>query len=238
MKIALLGYGKMGKTIEKLALEKGHAIVFKSNQKTSEGNFESADVAIEFSSPEAAIQNISKALDGRIPIVSGTTGWLEDYDKMANLCHERNGSFIYASNFSIGVNLFFSINEFAAKLLAPWKDYNVSIKEIHHTEKKDAPSGTAISIAEGILKFSDKRDWKLDGTKQDELRVVAKREKDVKGTHIVSYDSEIDTISIKHEAHSREGFAMGAIMAAEWLQNKKGIFTMKDVLGIKTDAKS
>ncbi len=233
MKIALLGYGKMGKTIEKLALEKGHSVVFKSTSNSEEGNFDAAEVAIEFSSPDAAVANISKALKAGIPVVSGTTGWLKNYDEMVNLCEKRNGSFITASNFSVGVNLFFSINEYAAKLMAPWKEYNVSVEEIHHLEKKDAPSGTAITIAEGILKHSDKKDWKLNTSEENSLNITAKREEEVKGTHIVSYDSSIDTISLKHEAHSREGFALGAILASEWLQKKKGIYTMKDVLGIK-----
>lgn len=238
MKIALLGYGKMGKTIEKLALEKGHSVVFKSTSESAEGNFEDAEVAIEFSSPEAAVLNISKALEAGIPIVSGTTGWLEKYNEMVNLCEKRNGSFITASNFSIGVNLFFSINEYAAKLMAPWKEYNVSVEEIHHLQKKDAPSGTSITIAEGILKHSDKKDWKLNtsdisaAAEENSLNITAKREEDVKGTHVVLYDSGIDTISFKHEAHSREGFAKGAILAAEFLKDKKGIFTMKDVLGL------
>lgn len=232
MKIALLGYGKMGKIIEKMALEKGHSVVFKRMSNSSEGNFEDADVAIEFSSPEAAFDNISKALNAGIPIVSGTTGWLDKYDEITKLCEDRNGSFIYASNFSVGVNLFFSINDYAAKLMAQWKEYDVSVEEIHHTEKKDAPSGTAITIAENILKYSEKEEWKLDGNKESELKITAKREEDVKGTHIVQYESSIDTISLKHEAHSREGFAKGAILAVEWLMNKKGIFTMKNVLGI------
>lgn len=233
MKIALLGYGKMGRTIEKMALEKGHSVVFKSTSESSEGKLEDAEVAIEFSSPEAAVNNISHALEARIPIVSGTTGWLKKYDEMVKLCENRNGSFIYASNFSVGVNLFFSINEYAAKLMADWQEYDVSVEEIHHLEKKDAPSGTAITIAEGILKHSDKENWKLDVSEGNVLNITAKREEDVKGTHIVSYDSSIDTISFKHEAHSREGFAKGAILAAEWLQNKEGVFTMKDVLGIQ-----
>lgn len=233
MKIALLGYGKMGKTIEKLALEKRHSIIFKSTSGFSEGNFEAADVAIEFSSPEAAVQNISKAFEAGIPVVSGTTGWLEKYDEMVKLCEKCNGSFITASNFSVGVNLFFSINEYAAKLMAPWKDYSVSVEEIHHLQKKDAPSGTAITIAEGILKYSDKQNWKLNTSEENSLNIIAKREEDVKGTHSVFYDSSIDTISLKHEAHSRDGFALGAILAAEYLKDKKGIFTMKDVLGLK-----
>lgn len=233
MKIALLGYGKMGKIIEKMALEKGHSVVYKSMSNSSEGNFEDADVVIEFSSPEAAFNNISKALEAGKPIVSGTTGWLNRYGEITKLCEDRNGSFIYASNFSVGVNLFFSINEYAGKLMAQWKEYNVSVAEIHHTEKKDAPSGTAITIAETILKYSEKEEWKLDGNKENELKISAKREEDVKGTHIVQYKSSIDTISLKHEAHSREGFAKGAILAAEWLKNRTGIFTMKNVLGIE-----
>lgn len=233
MKIALLGYGKMGKTIEKLALEKGHSIVYKSTSDSSQGNFMEAEVAMEFSSPEAAVKNISKALKADIRVISGTTGWLKKYDEMVKLCEDRNGSFIYASNFSVGVNLFFSINEYAAKLMAAWEEYNVSVEEIHHLEKKDAPSGTAITIAESILQYSDKETWKLEASAEEEdniLNITAKREEDVKGTHIVSYKSSIDTISFKHEAHSREGFAKGAILAAEWLQDKKGVFTMKDVL--------
>lgn len=232
MKIALLGYGKMGKTIERLALESGHSIVFKSWLESSEGNIEDAEVAIEFSSPEAAVSNIKKALEADIPIVSGTTGWLESYDEMVKLCEKRNGSFIYASNFSVGVNLFFSINEYAAKLMAQWKEYNVSVEETHHLEKKDAPSGTAITIAESILKYNSKKEWNLDSNSNEVLSITAKREEDVKGTHIVSYESYIDTISLKHEAHSREGFAKGAILAAEWLKDKKGVFSMKDVLGL------
>src|SRR5690606_26910902 len=211
MKIALLGYGKMGKTIENLALEKGHSIVYKSTSTSEEGNFEEAELAIEFSSPEAAVKNISKALKANIPVVSGSTGWLEKYDEMVSLCKSRNGSFIYASNFSVGVNLFFKINEYVAKLMAPHKEYDVSVEEIHHLQKKDAPSGTAISIAEGILKHNDKKDWKLETDQRDLLNIIAKREEDVKGTHIVHYTSSVDTISLKHEAHSREGFAKGAI---------------------------
>ena len=233
MKIALLGYGKMGKTIETLALQKGHSVVFKSTIENSEGNIEDADIAIEFSSPEAAVSNISKALVAGIPIVCGTTGWLANYNEMVKLCENSNGSFIYASNFSVGVNLFFNINEYAARLMAQWKEYDVSIEEIHHLEKKDAPSGTAITIAEGILKYNDKNNWKLNSREQDSLNITAKREEDVKGTHKVSYNSSIDTISFIHEAHNREGFAKGAILAAEWLKDKKGVFSMKDVLGLK-----
>ncbi len=233
MKIALLGYGKMGKTIEKLALQKGHSIVFKTSTKASKDKISKADIAIEFSTPEASVSNISLCLNNNIPIVSGTTGWLTKYNEMVKLCENRNGSFIYASNFSIGVNLFFSINEYVSKLIKPWKDYQVSMEEIHHTQKLDAPSGTAITLAEGIINNSEKKGWKLENPSQDEIKIIAKRIDDVKGTHIINYDSEIDTISIKHEAHSREGFALGALLAAEWLVNKKGVYTMKDVLQIK-----
>ena len=233
MKIALLGYGKMGKTIEKLALEKGHTVVYKNTSDWEEGDFQNAEVVIEFSTPDSAVKNISKALEADLPIVSGTTGWMENYNAITKLCEKRNGSFIYASNFSVGVNLFFNISTYAAKLMSAYKEYDVSIEEIHHLEKKDAPSGTAITMANGILKYSDKKDWKLNSSEDDILNIIAKREHDVKGTHHVHYTSKIDTISLTHEAHSREGFASGALLAAEWLQNKKGIFSMQDVLGIK-----
>jgi len=223
----------MGKTIEKLALEKGHTIVSRINRSSSKEELLKADIAIEFSTPEAAVSNIKYCLENGIPIVSGTTGWLEHYDEMIKLCENRNGSFIYASNFSIGVNLFFSINEYVSNLMKPWKEYQISIEEIHHTEKLDAPSGTAITLAEGIVKNSDKKNWKLNEAAEDTIKITAKRMHEVKGTHIINYDSNIDIISIKHEAHSREGFALGAILAAEWLADKKGIFTMKDVLQIK-----
>jgi 4-hydroxy-tetrahydrodipicolinate reductase len=233
MKIALLGYGKMGKTIEKLALEKGHTIVSRINRDSLKEELLKADIAIEFSTPEAAVSNIKFCLENGIPIVSGTTGWLEHYDEMIKLCESRNGSFIYASNFSVGVNLFFSVNEYVSNLMKPWKEYQISIEEIHHTQKLDAPSGTAITLAEGIVKNSDKKNWKLNEAADGTIKITAKRMDDVKGTHIINYDSDIDTISIKHEAHSRDGFALGALLAAEWLADKKGIFTMKDVLQIK-----
>ncbi len=223
----------MGKTIEKLALKKGHKIVLKASSKDSFIDLSETDVAIEFSTPDSAIQNIKTCFEQNTPVVSGTTGWLDNFNEMIKLCENRNGSFIYASNFSVGVNLFFSISEYVSKLMKSWKEYDVSIKEIHHTEKKDAPSGTAISLAEGILKNSDKQSWILDSNSEDELNITAKRIEDVKGTHIISYDSNIDSISIKHEAHSREGFALGALLAAEWLHNKKGVYSMKDVLDIK-----
>ena len=232
MKIALLGYGKMGKTIERLALKKGHIIVIKTNSEISSEEISTADVAIEFSTPEAAVSNIKLCFENNIPIVSGTTGWLQQYDEMVKFCENCNGSFIYASNFSVGVNLFFNINEYVSKLMEPWKNYMVSMEEIHHTQKLDAPSGTAITLAEEIINNSDKKGWKLENPSENELKITAKRIDDVKGTHIIKYASKIDTISLKHEAHSREGFALGAILAAEWLLDKKGVFTMKDVLNL------
>ena len=233
MKIALLGYGKMGKIVEKLAVKKGHTIVSRINQYSSKEEILKADIAIEFSTPQAAVSNIKFCLENDIPIVSGTTGWLAHYDKMIKLCENRNGSFIYASNFSIGVNLFFSINEYVSNLMESWKDYQVSIEEVHHNQKQDIPSGTAVTLAEGIIRNSDKKNWELNGTDAENINITAKRINDIKGTHIINYNSNIDTISIKHEAHSRDGFALGAILAAEWLADKKGIFTMKDVLQIK-----
>ncbi|MDC8003489.1 4-hydroxy-tetrahydrodipicolinate reductase [Aureisphaera galaxeae] len=233
MKIALLGYGKMGKTIERLALQKGHTIVYTLSSTGETGNLADADCAIEFSVPTTAVANISKCFELNIPVVSGTTGWLDHYQEVLKLCETSNGSFIYASNFSIGVNLFFTMNEYLAKLMRPWKEYEPSIEEIHHTQKLDAPSGTAISIAKGILKHSDKTQWKLDSDDKNDLNITAKRIDDVKGTHSIDYTSAIDTITLKHEAHTRDGFAMGAILAAEWLVGKKGVFSMKDVLNLK-----
>ena len=232
MKIALLGYGKMGKTIERLAVGRGHTIVFKGSSSASEGSLNEADIAIEFSTPETAVENIKKCFHVGIPVVSGTTGWLVRYDEVIKFCEESNGSFIYASNFSVGVNLFFKLNEQLAKIMSPWKDYQVSVEEIHHIQKKDAPSGTAISIAEGIMKHTKNTGWTLAQAAENKIEITAKRIDAVNGIHEVVYASEIDAVSIKHEAYSRDGFAVGAILASEWLQTKKGIFTMNDVLGI------
>lgn len=230
MKLALIGYGKMGKTIEQLALKKGHEVVFTSGTHTENGTLEDADVAIEFSVPEAAVANISRCFELQIPVVCGTTGWLDRWDEVLKLCESRNGSFIYASNFSVGVNLFFNLNRHLAKMMASWKEYTPSMEEIHHIHKKDAPSGTAISLAKDILAESDLDEWVLGTQESDKLNIKAIREGEIKGTHIIRYDSEIDSISITHEAHSRDGFALGAILAAEWLKDKKGVFSMKDVL--------
>lgn len=233
MKIALLGYGKMGKVIERIALERGHEIVL---QKTSSSTFDGlkkADVAIDFSVPLSAVANISACLNSSIPVISGTTGWLEHYTEMVALCEEKNGAFIYGSNFSLGVNLFFELNENLAKMMSKFHQYKVSMEEIHHTQKLDAPSGTAISLANGIIENSDYTSWTLNqNATENELHIDALRIENVPGTHSVFYTSEVDTIEIKHTAHSRDGFAFGAVIAAEWLQDKKGVFSMKDVLGL------
>jgi len=230
MKIALFGYGKMGKTIEQIALQKGHTIVLKTSGKSSLEKIIEADVAIDFSTPKAAASNIKFCLERQIPIVCGTTGWLDNYDEIINFCNKCNGAFIYASNFSIGVNIFFKMNEYLAKLMKPWKEYQVTLEETHHTEKLDTPSGTAITLAEDIIKNSDNKSWNLKKSKKKNIMITSKRVTNVKGTHTINYQSEIDTISIQHEAKSREGFALGALIAAEWLVGKKGVFSMKDVL--------
>jgi 4-hydroxy-tetrahydrodipicolinate reductase len=232
MKIALLGYGKMGKVIERIALERGCEIVLKKDQDNTFEGLLNADVAIDFSVPDSAVTNISECLNNGIPVISGTTGWLADYPKMVQLCKEKNGSFIYASNFSLGVNVFFELNEYLAKIMANLKQYKVSMEEIHHTQKLDAPSGTAITLAEGIIRQMDYTNWTLETPISNEIHIEAKRIENIPGTHSIFYDSEVDQIEIKHTAHSREGFALGAVVAAEWLLGKKGVFTMKDVLGI------
>jgi 4-hydroxy-tetrahydrodipicolinate reductase len=234
MKIALLGYGKMGKVIERIALERGHEVVLKKDQDTSFDRLKNADIAIDFSVPDSAVVNISECLNNGIPVISGTTGWLVDYPKMVELCNAKNGSFIYGSNFSLGVNVFFELNEYLAKMMANLKQYNVSMEEIHHTQKLDAPSGTAITLAEGVIKNTNYANWTLETPISNEIHIEAKRIENVPGTHSIFYDSEVDQIEIKHTAHSREGFALGAVIAAEWLVGKKGVFTMKDVLGLNS----
>lgn len=231
MKIALLGYGKMGKVIERIALERGHEIVLRKSSSSSYAGLENADVAIDFSVPSSAVANISECLNTGIPIVSGTTGWLEEYSNMVALCEQKIGSFIYGSNFSLGVNLFFELNDYLAKMMSKFKNYSASMEEIHHTQKLDAPSGTAISLAKGIIENTDYTNWTLDANpKENEISIEALRIENVPGTHSIFYNSEVDTIEIKHTAHSRDGFALGSIIAAEWLVGKKGVFTMKDVL--------
>jgi len=190
------------------------------------------DIAIDFSTPDAAYDNISNCLKHKVPVISGTTGWLADYDKAVDLCKKEKGAFIYASNFSLGVNVFFEINEYLAKMMRQLKQYNISLEEIHHTQKLDAPSGTAITLAEGIIKHSDYSGWQLEKSAENEIAITSKRHGNVPGTHAIDYSSNVDSISIKHTAHNREGFALGAIIAAEWLYGKTGVFSMKDVLGL------
>ncbi|MGB1210249.1 MAG: 4-hydroxy-tetrahydrodipicolinate reductase [Lacinutrix venerupis] len=232
MKIALLGYGKMGKTIEAIALSRDHEIVIKTSEALN-SEITAADIAIDFSIPEAAFTNISNCINHNIPVISGTTGWLDNYNKIVSLCEEKKGAFIYASNFSLGVNIFFELNKTLAKMMSSLKDYNVDIEEIHHTQKLDAPSGTAISLAEDIIEnHNNFTSWKLDGNKDNVLPITAKRIENVPGTHNITYKSEVDTIEINHIAHNRQGFALGAVIAAEWLHGKTGVYTMKDVLNI------
>lgn len=230
MKIALLGYGKMGKVIEQIALERGHEIVLRKGGNDSFEGLEKADVAIDFSIPTAAITNISECINRAIPVVSGTTGWLENYHEIENLCIEKNAAFIYGSNFSLGVNLFFEVNDYLSKIMAKFNQYNVSMEEIHHTQKLDKPSGTAISLANAIINNTDKNNWSIENPSSNDLFIDVKRIENVPGTHSVFYTSDEDTIEIKHTAHNRNGFAFGAIIASEWLIGKKGVFTMKDVL--------
>lgn len=234
MKIALLGYGKMGQVIERIAVERGHEIVLKKDEFNTYEGLSTADVAIDFSVPSAAVSNISSCFNANVPVVSGTTGWLEHYDEMIALCKSKNGGFISSSNFSLGVNLFFEFNEYLAKIMKPFSHYKVDMEEIHHDQKLDAPSGTAITLAKGVIENSNYTDWTLEKPKEHEIHIEAIRTGNVPGTHIVTYNSEIDAIEIKHTAHNREGFALGAVIAAEWLAGKQGIFTMKDVLNLNS----
>ena len=233
MKIALLGYGRMGKAIEQIAIERGHTIVAKIDKNENQGNPSEADVAINFSVPDAAVANIKAAMEKQIPVVCGTTGWLEHLKEVEAYCTQHKSAFIYASNFSVGVNLFFKVNTILAKLMHPHKSYIPQMKEIHHIHKLDAPSGTAITLAEGVFEESKYTDWSIDETKGDTiLPIIVERTEEVPGTHSIEYKSVVDSISIQHEAHSRQGFALGAVIASEWIQDKKGIFTMNDVLNI------
>jgi len=239
MKIALIGYGKMGMAIEDIALQKGHEVVLKINIENTEDltmeNLRKADVAIEFTGPESAYDNLVKCMDAGVPVVCGSTGWLEKWEAIKNLCKQKDGSLIYASNYSIGVNLFFDVNKYLGRLMAEYDDYNVSLEEIHHTQKKDAPSGTAITLAEQVLEnIKIKTRWvnQVSG-KADELEIISERVDPAPGTHKVKYSSPIDDIEIIHTAHNRQGFAGGALKAANFLKDKKGIFTMRDVLGLR-----
>jgi 4-hydroxy-tetrahydrodipicolinate reductase len=237
MKIALIGYGKMGREIEKIALQRGHEI----SLKISSTNFfdidfiANSDVAIEFTRPEIAIENIKKCFKHNVPVVVGTTGWYNELERVKKDCQEKNQTLLYASNFSVGVNIFFEINKQLAKLMNNQSMYEVSMEEIHHTQKLDAPSGTAITLAEGVLENIDRKDHWINEQSSDskELSIISKRIDSVPGTHIVKYFSEIDQIEISHTAHNRQGFAMGAVLAAEFIYGKKGIYGMSDVLNIK-----
>lgn len=238
MNIALIGYGKMGKAIEAIALERGHEIVLKidvdnAHEFTIE-NLRKADAAIEFTGPHSAYENIIKLLQAGVPVVSGSTGWLDKLDEVKQLCGEANGTLLYASNFSIGVNLFFELNKKLAALMHPHTDYEVSLEEIHHTAKIDAPSGTAITLAEQIMEvYAEKKEWVNDvEPRQNQLLITSKREDPAPGTHSIFYKSEIDDITITHTAHSRKGFALGAVLAAEYVKGKTGILSMKEVLGV------
>ena len=231
MKIALVGYGKKGKIIDEIATQRNHEIVARLNESPTSGNLNNADVVIEFSNPEVAFNNIKTCLENNIPVICGTTGWLDQKSEIEKIAAENNTAFLYGSNFSLGVNLFFALNEKLANLMKNFPEYNVQLEEIHHTHKKDAPSGTAISLAEGIIKNDQRFEgWKLEETKEKELGIFAIREDEVPGTHSVFYKSSVDEIEIKHTAYSRNGFALGAVIAAEWIKGKTGNFSMKDVL--------
>ncbi len=233
MKIALLGYGRMGKAIEKFAEDRAHKIVYILDKEEVKGDLSLADVAINFSVPQAAVENIKSALEKQIPVVCGTTGWLEHYPEIVNYCTTQKSGFLYASNFSIGVNLFFKINAIAAKLMkSQQENYHPTLEEIHHIHKLDAPSGTALTLAEAVLEESDLTEWELEGDSKTKLNIKSIREGEVPGTHSVKYTSSIDEISLKHEAFGRDGFALGAVIASEWLVGKQGVFSMNDVLNI------
>lgn len=236
MKIALIGYGKMGKAIEEIALDRGHSVPLKidiSNiSDLTPENLQQCDVAIEFTGPHSAVENISKCLDAGIPVVSGSTGWLEQWDTIKAKCETRKGTLLYASNFSVGVNIFFELNKKLAQLMSSQPSYKVTMEEIHHTQKKDAPSGTAITLAEQILEqLPGKTKWVNDAPGSPaEIPIISKRIDPAPGTHSIRYSSAIDDIEIIHTAHNRTGFATGAVLAAEYINGKKGIYSMKEVL--------
>jgi len=237
MKIALLGYGKMGKEIEQIALSRGHSIVLKVNASNLSSfridDLKQADVAIEFSTPQSAISNIYKCFDAGIPVVSGTTGWLDKFEEVKNSCIANKQTLFYASNYSIGVNLFFQLNKYLAKLMSNYSQYSIDMKEIHHIHKLDAPSGTAITLANQIISENENlKKWgNSESGKKNELSIISERTDEVPGTHIINYKSSEDEISIIHKAHNRKGFALGAILAAEWVRGRKGIYSMDDMLG-------
>ncbi len=235
MNIALFGYGKMGKEIEAIALKRNHNIVLKINKDNvstiSESDLKKADVIIEFSTPHAVLENIKKCINAQVPVVVGTTGWYDKFEEIKNLCAEKNGGLFHATNFSLGVNLFFKVNTYLAELMNKYTDYDVSMEEIHHIHKLDKPSGTAITLAEQIIKKIDRKtNWSIDSNSRETLFIKDIREGEVPGTHIIKYSSEVDDIEIMHKAHNRKGFALGAVIAAEFLNGKKGIYTMSDII--------
>lgn len=238
MHIGIIGYGKMGREIEKSVLKKGHSVEFIIDENNTEdlnnNNLKKIDVAIEFTSPVAAFENIRKCLEAKTPVVSGTTGWLAKYNEAVELCRKINGSFLYASNFSIGANILFHLNATLAKIMNSIEQYDVEINEIHHTAKVDSPSGTAITLANSIIKNMErKKEWKNEQTVNKQiLSILSERKDPVPGTHIIKYNSNADCIELKHKAKNRTGFAFGAIFAAEFIKNKKGVYRMEDVLGI------
>ena len=234
MKVAIVGYGKMGKEIEKILIEREHTIVCKLQTKPTVDDLKDVDVAIEFSNPEAAFENIKFLLENKIPTISGTTGWTDRLDEIIQINEENNAAFLYASNFSLGVNLFFELNAHLAQLMAKYPEYKAELEEIHHTQKIDKPSGTAITLAEQILTQGNYSNWESDQKSAEEnLPIYSKRIDHTPGTHTITYTSEIDDISITHTAHNRKGFAFGAVLAAEWIKDKKGYFSMKNVLNLK-----
>ena len=235
MKIALIGTGKMGQAIEKLALSRGHEIVLKLNHENiasiHSDELKVADVAIEFTRPDAATSNLKRCLEANIPVICGTTGWYDELNQITDLFTNNNGALVYASNFSVGVNMMFELNRILAKWMQSHNDYRVSLSEIHHIHKLDTPSGTAVTLANGIIENnSEYLKWTLEENQPNAIYIDAKREPEVVGTHDVKWESEIDIIQLHHHAKSRDGFALGAIHAAEWIIGKKGVFTMKDIL--------
>ena len=232
MKIGLFGYGKMGKMIEQIAQGRGHSIVAKIDDPSQDVDYASMDVAIDFSTPEAAFDNITNCFKNKVPVISGTTGWLDKYSEAIKICEDNKSAFIYASNFSLGVNIFFELNKHLAKMMGGLNQYKVAMEEIHHTQKLDAPSGTAITLAEGIIENTKYKNWELEKSDDSTISITSLREGMVPGTHSIAYTSSVDTIEIKHEAHNREGFALGAVIASEWIQGKTGVFSMKDVLNL------
>ncbi len=235
MNIALFGYGKMGKEIETIAIKRGHTIVLKINsanvETVTDADLKKADVIIEFSTPHVVLNNVKKCINAQVPVVIGTTGWYDNFEIIKNLCNEKNSALFHATNFSLGVNLFFKVNTYLAQLMNKYPDYEVSMEEIHHIHKLDKPSGTAITLAEQIIKNNDKKNnWSITDKKADTLFIKDVRQGEVPGTHIIKYQSEVDDIEIMHKAHNRKGFALGAVIAAEFLKGKKGIYTMSDII--------